>query len=111
MNTFFQNLTLGQLFRYGFAGFALLLCMSLFFPEKVTEIHKSLGDVLAIVLAFAVGGAIHVICRSIYDFHWLHSLHRAVVCETHRCKPPVTPDPTASTHALGPCISVPLHSR
>ncbi|HUE72672.1 MAG TPA: hypothetical protein VMP01_17435 [Pirellulaceae bacterium] len=81
MQKFFENVTLGQLFRYGFAGFALLLCGSFLFPKEVTQLRNVLGDVLVIVLAFVVGSAIYVTYRAIADWplYWIHfGLHSSI---------------------------------
>src|SRR5687768_3118508 len=91
MDKFFQSLTIGHVFRYGFSGFMLLLVGAFVFPKEVTAIRTSLGDMLTALIAFAIGGAIYVSYRAIFDdlLYWLHyCLHyvSGLVFATDKCK-------------------------
>ena len=91
MDKFFQNLTLGHLFRYGFSGFALLLVGSYLSPTQVTALRTALGDVLTAVVAFVVGGAIYAAYRAVVDapLYWVHFIAHGLLMffwRSNQCK-------------------------
>lgn len=91
MDKFFQSLSIGHVFRYGFSGFALLLVCTFVFPDKVLELRTKLGDMLTAIIAFAIGGAIYISYRALFDdlLYWLHyGLHylSGQMFHTDKCK-------------------------
>src|SRR5262245_37016062 len=72
------GVTIHEVLRYGFGGFLAFLVAALIFPNGTKTVLESLGTVVAVLVAIALGGAIYALHRPISEpLYWAHEgIHR-----------------------------------
>jgi hypothetical protein len=73
------GVTIHEVFRYGYGGLLAFLVAAMISPGSTKTLVESLGTVISVIVAFAIGGAIYAFHRAIseplYWFHeWIHGL-------------------------------------
>ena len=82
------GVSINEVIRYGYGGFLLFLLTAAVEPDFFDRVRGSLGDVLTIISAFAIGSVIYIFYRPIigeWILYWLckrlHRKKRSAMCK------------------------------
>lgn len=62
-----MNLSINQAFRYGYGGLLFLLLYAIDHREEIKSYKDSLGNVLGVLVIFALGALIYIVCRATFE--------------------------------------------